>query len=80
MDSVEITIAPVPNPDGKHRIMVGFYNEHFSQCVNLPYTNMEDVEKVASEFRKAIFEAGEKCDEWQRAAIRQALTDGVVGS
>lgn len=73
MDAVQITIAPVPDPDGKHRIMIGFSNEHFSQCVNFPYTNMDDVNLMAEQFRKALIDAGKKCIEFTFNGVSATL-------
>lgn len=56
-DSVNLQIGPAFNAEGKAFIVVGFHNEHFSQAINLPFTNYEDAEKLSVTLSKAVLEA-----------------------
>lgn len=61
MNDVALHIGPVT--DGKeYRIAIGFANDHFSQVVNLPFTTVEDAEKLADHFRDAIIGAAKECN------------------
>jgi hypothetical protein len=60
MDSVQLVVAPTYDQNGRGRIVIGFHNEHFSQCVNLPFTNYDDAFTLADELKKSILKAAEE--------------------